>query len=151
MVNSLPAIKGVNKLCDRCLIGKQRCTPFPSRTSYNADESLELVHGDICGPIKPATPGSKTFFLLLVDDKSRFMWLILLQEKSEVVEVIKRIQAQAEAECGKKMQVLPKDRGGEFTSTSFDKYCDEFGIQRCPTPPSRTEWWNAKIRPSSGQ
>ena len=64
------------------------------------------MHGDICGPIKPATSGGKTLFLLLVDDKSRFMWLILLQAKSEAAEVIKRIQAQAEGECGKKMQVL---------------------------------------------
>ena len=83
LVHGLPEIKGVNKLCDGCLIGKQRRTPFPSRTAYRADEPLELVHGDICGPIKPATPGGKSLFLLLVDDKSRFMWLTLLQAKSE--------------------------------------------------------------------
>ena len=59
MVHDFPAIKGVNKLCDGCLIGKQRCTPFPSQTSYCASEPLELVHGDICGPIKPATPGDR--------------------------------------------------------------------------------------------
>ena len=88
------------------------------------------MHGDICGPIKPVTPGGKTLFLLLVDDKSRFMWLILLQAKSEAVEAIKRIQAQAEAECGKKMWVLRTDRGKEFTSASFSKYCDELGMQR---------------------
>ena len=107
MVHGLPAIKGVNKLCDECLIDKQRRTPFPSRTSYRADEPLELVHGDIFGPIKPA----------------------------EAAEVIKRIQARAEAECGKKMRVLRTDRGREFTSTSFAKYCDEFGIQRHLTAP----------------
>ena len=99
----LPAIKGVNKLCDGCLIGKQRRTPFPSRTSYRTDEPLELVHGNICGPIKPATLGGKTLFLLLVDDKSRFMWLILLQAKSEAAKAVKRIQVRAEAECRKKM------------------------------------------------
>ena len=83
MVHGLPAIKGVNKLYDECLIGKQRRTPFPSQTSYRTGEPLELVHGDIYGPIKPTTPGGKTLFLLLVDDKIRFMWLILLQVKSE--------------------------------------------------------------------
>ena len=91
MVHGLPAIKGMNKLCDGCLIGKQKRTPFPSWTSYRDDEPLELVHGDICGPIKPATPSGKTLFLLLVDDESRFMWLILLQAKSEAAEAIKRI------------------------------------------------------------
>ena len=106
MVHGLPTIKGVNKLCDRCLIDKQRRTPFPSQASYHSGEPLELVHDDICGPIKPATPGGKTLFLLLVDDKSRFMWLILLQVKSEAAEAVKRIQARAEAECEKKMRVL---------------------------------------------
>ena len=82
MVHGLLVIKGVNKVCDGCLIGKQRRTSFSSRTSYRTDEPVEIVHGDICWPIKSATPGGKTFFLLLVDDKSRFMWLILLQAKS---------------------------------------------------------------------
>ena len=41
-MHGLPIIKGVNKLCDGC-----------------AGEPLELVHGDICGPIKSATPGGK--------------------------------------------------------------------------------------------
>ena len=130
MVHGLSAIKGVNKLCDGCLIGKQRRTPFPSQTSYRASEPLELVHDDIYEPIKPATPGGKTLFLLLVDDKSRFMWLILLQAKSEAAEAIKRIQARAEAKCEKKMRMLCMDRGGEFTSASFGKYCDKLDMQR---------------------
>ena len=82
------------------------------------------MHGDICGPIKPAT-----LFLLLVDDKSRFMWLILLQMKSEAVEAIKRIQAQADAEGEKKMRKL------QFTTVSFGKYCDKLGTQRQFTTP----------------
>ena len=126
-MHGLSAIKGVNKLCDGCLIGKQRRTPFPSRTSYRVDELLELVHGDICGPIKSVTRGGKSLFLLLVDDKSHFMWLTLLQAKSEAAEAVKGIKARAEAKCEKKMRVLCTDRVGEFTSASFGKYCDEFG------------------------
>ena len=88
------------------------------------------MHDDICGLIKSAAPGGKTLFLLLIDDKSRFMWLILLQAKSEAVEAIKRIQAQAEAEYRKKMRVLCTARGEEFTFTTFDKYCEKLDIQQ---------------------
>lgn len=42
---------------------------------------LELVHGDLCGPITLATPGGKKFFLLMVDDYSRYMWMELLPSK----------------------------------------------------------------------
>ena len=51
---------------------------------------MELVHSDIYRPIKSATPGGKTLFLLLVNDKSRFMWLILLHVKSEAGEAMIR-------------------------------------------------------------
>ena len=96
----------MNRLCDRCLIGKQKRTSFSSSASYHVGEPLELVHDDICEPIKLATLGGKTLFLLLVDDKSRFMWLILLQAKNEVAEAFKRVQTRAEVKCVKKMQVL---------------------------------------------
>ena len=134
-MHGLSTIKGVNKLCDGCLIGKQRRTPFSSQASYRVGEPLELVHGDICRPIKPATPDGKTLFLLLVDDKSRFMWLILLQAKSKAAKAIKRIHARVEAECGNKMQVLHTNRGKKFTSTNFGKYYDELGMQRHLTGP----------------
>ena len=53
-----------------------------------------------------------------------------MEAKSEAAEAIKRIQARAEVECGKKIGVLHIDRGREFTSASFGKYCDELSMQR---------------------
>ncbi|WVZ84378.1 hypothetical protein U9M48_031416 [Paspalum notatum var. saurae] len=72
MVRGLPAIEHVSELCDS-LAGKQRRSPFPKATSYRAKDLPELVHGDLCGPIKPVAHGGKRYFLLLVDDSSRFM------------------------------------------------------------------------------
>jgi hypothetical protein len=44
-----------------------------------------LVHGDLCGHITAPTPGEKSYFLLIVDDYNRFMWLELLASKDEVL------------------------------------------------------------------
>jgi hypothetical protein len=44
---------------------------------------LELVHGDLCGPITPVTTTGKKYVFLLVDDVSRYMWLTLLGTKDE--------------------------------------------------------------------
>ena len=49
--------------------------PFPNTAKYRVTETLELVHGDLCGPITPATPGGRKYFIFLVDDYSRYMWL----------------------------------------------------------------------------
>lgn len=42
---------------------------------------LDLVQGNIYGPITPATPADRCYFLLLVDDLSYYMWLTLLTRK----------------------------------------------------------------------
>ena len=102
--------------------------------SYRAGNVLELVHGDLCGPITPATHGGRRYFLLLVDDCSRFMWLHL-SSKDEAPAAIEEFQAQVETETGKKLRVLWTDRGGEFTSVEFGLYCAGQGVERHLTAP----------------
>jgi hypothetical protein len=69
---------------------KQRWLPFPQQSSFQAKERLELMHGDLCGPVTPATPGGRCYFLLLVDDLSSYMWVVVLGSKGETVNAIRR-------------------------------------------------------------
>jgi transposase InsO family protein len=80
--------------------------------------------------VTPATPGGRRYFLLLVDDLSRYMWVVVLGSKGEAADAIRRAQAAAEAECGRKLRVLRTDNGGEFTAAEFASYCVDEGIQR---------------------
>jgi hypothetical protein len=135
MVRGMPAIKHVDQICDGCLIGKQRRTPFPAEANYRATERLDLVHGDLCGPISPPTHGGRRYFLLLVDDKTRYMWIVLLSRKDEAPAAIKRWQASVEVETRVKLRVLRTDRGGKFTSMEFCEYCADRGVRRHLTAP----------------
>ncbi|WVZ95085.1 LOW QUALITY PROTEIN: hypothetical protein U9M48_040890 [Paspalum notatum var. saurae] len=135
MVRGLPEIEHVSELCDSCLAGKQRRAPFPKTANYRAQDPLELVHGDLCGPIKPAMHGGRRYFLLLVDDSSCFMWLWLLTAKDQAAEAIKEIKARAEMETGKKLKALRTDRGGEFNSEEFAHYCAGEGVGHHLTAP----------------
>lgn len=130
MVRGLPPIDHVNQLCDVCLAGKQKRTSFPQQSAHRANERLELVHGDICGPIEPTTPGGKRYFLLLIDDMSRYMWLTLITSKDEAVAAIKKFKAHTELERGRKLKVLRTDREGEFTSIEFGEYMADQGVHR---------------------
>lgn len=89
MVCGLSAIEEVNQLCEACLVGKQRWNSFPVVTQHRAECVLELEHEDLCGPIFSATPSGSRYFLLLVDDKSRFMWLTVLAMKDQAARAIK--------------------------------------------------------------
>jgi transposase InsO family protein len=68
---------------------KQRRLPFPRQSSFRAKERLKLVHGDLCEPVTPATPGGRRYFLLLVDDLSCYMWVVVLSSKRETANTIR--------------------------------------------------------------
>lgn len=135
LVEGLPYIDHVEQVCDGCLVGKQRRASFPHKAQFRASETLELVHGDLCGPIQPSTPAGNRYFLLLVDDFSRFMWIALLSSKEKAFTAFKAIKVIAEVEQCKKLKVLRTDRGGEFKSVEFEDFCTENGIKRHMTAP----------------
>ena len=56
MVRGLPSLDHVEQFCDICVLTKQRRLPFPQQARFSAKEQLELMHGDLCGPVTPATP-----------------------------------------------------------------------------------------------
>ena len=139
LVRGLPPVEHVDQVCESCLARKQRQQPFPTSSRYRAAHLLELVHVDLCGPITPETPGGKRMFLLAVDDKSRFMWLVLLTSKDQATAAIVQLQARAEAEAGRRLGTLRTDRGGEFTARTFNDYCAKHGVQRHLMAPYTTQ------------
>ena len=98
MVTCLPIMHKVNKLCHECVHSKQTKTSVPSQTSYRAQKPLELIHGDLCGPIKLVTFGGSKCFLVLVDECTRMMWTSMLRQNSNALEVFKRFQVATESE-----------------------------------------------------
>ena len=121
--------------CDGCALGKQHHAPFPQVAGYRAEKGLELVHTDLCGPITPTTPGGSKYFLLIVDDYSRYMWLELLKSKDEAHQKFKKVQAMAENEGKCRLCAFRSDRGGEFNSIEFRGYCEQLGIKHSTTTP----------------
>lgn len=87
-------------------MAKQTRKSFPAHTSFSAKKVLELVDGDLCGPISPETPGGNKYFFLLVDDYSRFMWVYMLKRKDEALKAFKIFKAQVEGKVEEKLKVL---------------------------------------------
>jgi hypothetical protein len=95
-VYGLPEIGQVGQLCEACQAGKQQRTSFLAKVEYRAERRVELVHGNLCGQISPVTPRGNKYFLLLVDDLSRYMWVAVIPSKDHAAAAIKDIQARAE-------------------------------------------------------
>jgi len=135
IVEGLPIVDQVEQVCDGCTLGKQHRKPFLQQSAFRASQGLELVHADLCGKNSRPIPSGKQYFLLVVDDHSRYMWVELLRTKDEAFAYFKKIKQQAELEHGKKLKGFRTDRGGEFNSTQFTLFCNETGIKHFTTTP----------------
>lgn len=45
---------------------------FPISTNKRKREILELVHTDVCGPMQTELLGEASYFIIFIDDKTRF-------------------------------------------------------------------------------
>lgn len=109
-------------------MSKQTRRPFPSQSKFTATAPLELVHGDLCGPISTCTPGGNKYIFVLIDDFSRVMWTYLLKNKSETLDAFKKFYALVEKGPRRKIRTFRSGNGGEFTLKEFAKFYEEAGI-----------------------
>ena len=94
-----------------------------------------MIQGSVCGPYALKTPCGSKYFLLLVDDCTRILWVYLLKQKLAAFEAFKSFKAQAEREKEFKLIYLRTDNGGEFTFKEFISFCSEHAIQRHVSTP----------------
>lgn len=57
---------------------------LPSGTARRASHKLELVHTDVCGPMRTPSLDNSKYFILFIDNLSRMTWVYFLKERSEV-------------------------------------------------------------------
>ncbi|GJU37928.1 zinc finger, CCHC-type containing protein [Tanacetum coccineum] len=109
-------------------VGKHSRAPFPKKAKARSTSPLDLVYGDLCGPISPPAPSGKKYIFLLVDNYSRYTWVYFLNTKDQAFDTFKEYKKTIENELRTTFKMLRTDRGGEFTSNEFTQYCKENGI-----------------------
>ena len=111
MVTGLPKLTATSEICNDCLIGKHHRDPIPTKSLSRAGRILDLIHADICGPIKPASFGNKKYILCFIDDYSRKSWIYLLADKSEAFSNFKCFVKLVSNKTGLPVKCLRMDRG----------------------------------------
>ena len=122
-------------VCKGCIEGKQARQPFPKDGATRATKPLELVHSDVCGPMKTTSIGGARYFLTFIDDFSRKIWVYMLKYKSEVFGRFETWKALVEAQSECKVKVLRSDNGGEYVSKAFEEYLKAHGIEHHTSAP----------------
>eukprot|EP00253_Pinus_taeda_P032402 PITA_32402 len=96
----------------------------------SASKPLELIHIDLCGPIRKKSPCGEEYFILFIDDFFKICLIGPLKHKDEAFEKFQAFKALVENESDQKIKCLKFDRGGEFISDEFFDFCVQHGIKR---------------------
>ena len=91
-------------------MGKMTKTPF-FRTMERANDLLEIIHTDVCGPVSVDARDGYRYFLIFTDDLSRYEYIYLMKHKSETFEKFKQFQSEVENHHNKKIKFLRSDQG----------------------------------------
>ncbi|RDX88354.1 hypothetical protein CR513_30066, partial [Mucuna pruriens] len=109
----LPGLKNVElEKCSHCMASKQTKVSFKKHPPSRKLELLELVHSNVCAPLKVYT----------------------LKTKHQVLEKFKQFQVLVERQSGKKVKCIRFDNDGEYCGP-FDVYSKQQGIRHEKTPP----------------
>jgi hypothetical protein len=130
MATGVPNIRHPEQVCSDCLTAKQTRTVFPKAAKWQSEDKLSLVYVDLCGPITPATVGENRYFMLLVDDYSRWMQVYFLKSKDQACDVFIRFKAEVKNFTVCRIKTLRSDRGGEFLAGVFAGVYEQAGIKR---------------------
>ncbi|CAI5519192.1 unnamed protein product [Closterium sp. Naga37s-1] len=127
--------------CLPCVEGRQHAAPHSSSFPPTS-APLQTLHMDVWGPARVRGQGQERYFLIVVDDYSRYTTVFPLRTKGEVPDVLipwiraSRLQLSERFHSDFPVLRLHSDRGGEFSSDLLAAYCAEHGIRQSFTLPA---------------
>ncbi|GJX68527.1 retrovirus-related pol polyprotein from transposon TNT 1-94 [Tanacetum coccineum] len=135
--NVLSIVHDINlKKCSYCLARKQTRRAFKSRHSFRTKNIHDLVHFDVCGPMKTKTLGGCSYFVTFIDDHSRKVWVYTLKTKDQVLDVLKQVRSSDE--LGIDEEQIDEEHGADDVDAQEQPNLDEDvhpelpNIENCP-------------------
>ncbi|GJW63375.1 retrovirus-related pol polyprotein from transposon TNT 1-94 [Tanacetum coccineum] len=89
IVTALLKLKFVkDHLCFSYELGKAKRKSSHTKTTPSSKRGLQLLHMDLCGPMRVESINGKKYVLVIVDDYSRYTWTHFLRSKDETPAVL---------------------------------------------------------------
>ncbi|GJW53960.1 retrovirus-related pol polyprotein from transposon TNT 1-94 [Tanacetum coccineum] len=140
IVIGLPKLKYVkDQLCSSCEVSKAKRSSFKSKTVPSSKGRLNLLHMDLCGPMRVASINGKKYILVIVDDYSRYTWTLFLRSKDETPEVLKDFLTMIQRNLQAPVISVRTDRGTEFLNKTLNAFFKEEGIEHQTSTPRTPE------------
>ncbi|GKD04337.1 retrovirus-related pol polyprotein from transposon TNT 1-94 [Tanacetum coccineum] len=112
LVKGLPKLKYVkDHLYSACQMGKSKKECYKPKPKPSTNEKLQMLHMDICGPMREESINGKRYIPVIIDDHSRYSWVKFLRTKDEAPEIIIKFLKQAQVSLQETVRYLCTDNG----------------------------------------
>ncbi|KAJ9566973.1 hypothetical protein OSB04_002939 [Centaurea solstitialis] len=129
LVSGLPESRlSKDTLCPACALGKMKRSSHPPKLETNCRSPLDMIHMDLCGPMRIESLARKKYMLVMVDEFSRFTWLEFLRAKSDVADRIIAFIKRIQVSLNLKVKKLRSDNGTEFRNSKLQSFLEHVGI-----------------------
>ena len=136
---SLTSLLPYPSLCNTCQLAKSHRLPY-SRNERRLSHVLDLIHCDLWGPSPVKSNSGFFYYVIFIDDYSRFTWLYPLKFKSDFFDTFLQFQKFVKNQYSSRIKVFQSDGGTEFTSTCFKTHLRNSSIHHqlsCPYTPAQ--------------
>jgi transposase InsO family protein len=105
--------------CVSCQLGKQPALPFQNSESMST-EIFDLIHSDVWGPSPINSLGGSRYFVVFVDDYSRYSWVFLMRSRDELLNIYRNFANMVKTQFSKTIKVFRSDNARELTQHAFE-------------------------------
>ena len=110
-----------------CQFGKQIALPFNNSVSH-ALSPFDLIHSYVWGPFPITTQGGSRYFVIFVDDFSRYTWIYLFKNHLELYQMYHDFTKMIETQFSKPTKVFRSDNAQEYKAHEFTSILHQFGV-----------------------
>ncbi|GJU02757.1 retrovirus-related pol polyprotein from transposon TNT 1-94 [Tanacetum coccineum] len=115
----------------------QAWSSFQTKVVPSSKGRLNLLHMDLCGPMRVESINRKKYVLVIVDDYSRYTWTLFLRSKDETPKVLKDFLKMIQRNLQAQVITVRTDRGIKFLNKSLHAYFKEEGIANQTSTPQK--------------
>ena len=101
----LGSVSTENFDCVSCQLGKQSALPFNTSESISID-IFDLIHSDVWGPSSVSSIGGSRYFVVFVDDYSRYSWIFNIKHRSELLQVYSNFAKMVKTQFYKRIKIF---------------------------------------------
>nr|GEX52723.1 hypothetical protein [Tanacetum cinerariifolium] len=129
IVIGLPKVKFIkDHLLSFCELGKAKRKSFQTKITPSSKRRLQLLHMDLCGPMRVESINGKKYVLVIVDDYSRYTWTHFLRSKDETPKVLIDFLRLIQRGLHAQVRTVRTDKGAKFLNKYLHAYFSDEGI-----------------------